>query len=156
MRRCEKHECEPGTEVWREAMAAVLGIDRSDDPDVDEKDLDEEQICPMCMLDARDKAKESPRSATETQCRALSRELHDVRMWSAEDRSAMEEVCRFIREATGKDPMALKEEIEKKRKVDVSAPGGLQYAQSATLANIIPNLLHEAVQARVRAKLGKG
>jgi len=141
---CMVHtKCNPGTEVWRAAMAKALVVDR-EEMDEDDEDafeemnerLDEAQFCPLCVIELDDRARANPSSVLKVQLEAAENELRRLRATSEKNASVVAAVVGFIKEATGKDACEMASQRHK---------GG-----QGDLANIIPNLLHEAVLKRVQ------
>jgi hypothetical protein len=106
--------------------------------------LDKQQLCPMCVMDLQDVAKESPKRSVQIALDAAKKRIEDLEKQLESTREGLAPVLDFIKKHTGQSPHG-------GSSVGHTPCGG----QMGGFSDRLSNLLYEAVNKRVNDILAK-
>lgn len=132
---CRKHQINKDDEEWKVVFEELT------DPDDEEKRVEPfvGQVCPVCFMHLRTKVKDLKR-----RLKVESRQAVSLRSKADQAQEIVDAVVEVVREVTGKDALKLAKKTYP-RKGQMGVPGFANFGEHGVLANILPNLIVEAV-----------
>jgi len=130
---CRKHDIGPEDDEWKVVLEELTH------PDADDRRCEpfEGQVCPLCFLHLRDRLRQAKR-----RLKVESRQAISLRSKSDQNQEIVDAVIEAVRDLTGKDARKLAKKLYQRKG---QAGGMLMPTEHDVIANILPNLIAEAV-----------